>query len=115
MDVSYDGDVEHANVQSKLDSIASDVSDLQEQQEKASRYQGTVDRNVEISILADYQTGYYWLVAMPGIFVGERCEIGDMIVCIRDCAGAYDENDFSVVQNNSTALTNSEIESIFAE
>lgn len=115
IDVSYAGDVEHANVQSKIDSIAEDVFDLQEKQEGASRYQGTVLRNVEISVLTDYMTGWYWLVAAPGIFVGERCEIGDMIICIQDCAGAYNENDFSVVQNNSTALTNSEIESIFAE
>ncbi len=82
----------------------------------AAMFQGTVNANTDISGLSSYKKGYYWVVATAGTYVGETCEVGDMIFCIKDRGSSYAASDFSVVQNNLslTAITNSEIDTIIA-
>lgn len=49
----------------------------------------------------DYKAGQMWRVAVGGTYAGVKCEIGDLIICLKD----YDEGsagnaDFMVVQAN---------------
>lgn len=62
-------------------------------------FQGTVSAASTITGAA-YKKGWYWVVGTAGTYVGQVCEIGDMIFAIKDKGSAYAAGDFSVVQNN---------------
>ena len=62
-------------------------------------FQGTVDSATTITGSA-YKKGWYWVVNTAGTYVGQTCEVGDMIFAIADKGSAYKASDFSVVQNN---------------
>ena len=62
-------------------------------------FQGTVSAASTITGAA-YKKGWYWVVGTAGTYVGQVCEIGDMIFAIKDKGSAYAASDFSVVQNN---------------
>lgn len=47
-----------------------------------------------------YSAGQTWRVAEAGLYAGQYCEIGDLILCVRDYAGQINESDFIVVQAN---------------
>lgn len=81
----------------------------------AATFQGTVSSNSTISDSA-YKKGWYWVVASAGTYVGETCEVGDMIFAIKDKGSAYSASDFSVVQSNLdlVAISNEEIDNIVA-
>lgn len=66
----------------------------------AATFQDTVNAPADISSLTNYKKGYYWVVATAGEYVGETCEIGDMIFCVSDYNSQYKASDFSVVQSN---------------
>lgn len=80
----------------------------------AATFQGTVNTGTDISGLATYKKGYYWVVATAGTYVGQTCEVGDMIFAVKDKGSAYSASDFSVVQNNIVTITNAEIDTILA-
>ena len=80
----------------------------------SAQYKGVVDAGTDISGLTDYKAGWYWFVGTAGTFVGETCEVGDMIVCNKDKASAYSASDFRVLQTNVVELTNAEIDTIIA-
>lgn len=50
----------------------------------------------------NYKKGYYWIVKTAGTYVGQTCEVGDMIFAIADYNSAYSASDFTVVQYNIT-------------
>lgn len=79
-------------------------------------FQGAVDSNSEISGLSAYSKGYHWIVQTAGTYVGQVCEVGDMIYCIADKDSAYSADDFTVIQNNLdiSIITNAEIDALFA-
>lgn len=62
-------------------------------------FQGTVAAASTITGSA-YKKGWYWVVTTAGTYVGQPCEVGDMIFAIKDKGSAYAASDFSVVQNN---------------
>lgn len=80
----------------------------------AAMFQGTVTTSTAISGLSDYKKGWYWVVGTAGTYVGQTCEIGDMIYCISDYSSSYKAADFSVVQTNLDiqSITNAEIDAI---
>lgn len=82
----------------------------------AAMFQGTVNTGTDISGLANYKRGYYWVVATAGTYATETCEVGDMIFCTSDRGSSYSAADFSIVQNNLdlAAITNGEIDTIIA-
>lgn len=48
-----------------------------------------------------YKAGQTWRVAAEGIYAGATCEIGDLIICLKDYAeGTAGNSDFMVVQAN---------------
>lgn len=49
----------------------------------------------------DYKAGQSWRVAFAGVYAGQKCEIGDLIICVTDySADTASDNDFIVVQAN---------------
>lgn len=82
----------------------------------AAMFQGTVNAGSAISSLTAYTRGWYWVVATAGTYVGETCEVGDMIFCVSDYSSSYSASDFSVIQNNLdlASITNAEIDTIIA-
>lgn len=81
----------------------------------ASAFQGTVSAQATIQN-SDYKKGYYWVVDTAGTYVGQACEVGDMIYAIADKNTSYSASDFSVVQANLdiASITNAEIDTILA-
>lgn len=56
-----------------------------------------------------YKAGSTWRVAVDGMYAGQECESGDLIICVNDYADAYSDDDFIVVQCNITgAVTGAE-------
>lgn len=80
----------------------------------AAMFQGTVNSGTAISGLTNYKKGWYWVVKTAGTYVGQTCEVGDMIYCIEDYSSAYKASDFSVIQTNLDiqSITNAEIDAI---
>ncbi len=51
--------------------------------------------------VADYKAGQMWRVALDGNYAGVECEVGDLIICLKDCvAETASDNDFMVIQAN---------------
>ncbi len=78
-------------------------------------FQGAVDDNGTIQN-ASYAKGYHWIVQTAGTYVGQTCEVGDMIYCIADKSSTYKASDFTVIQNNLdiTTITDAQIDLLFA-
>lgn len=66
----------------------------------SAAFQGIVNSGSAISGLDNYSKGWYWVVGTAGTYVGQACEKGDFIFCIRNKSGSYLASDFSVVQAN---------------
>jgi len=81
----------------------------------AATFQGSVNAQSAISD-SSYKKGWYWLVGTAGTYVGQTCEVGDMIYAIADKGSAYAAADFTVVQTNLEieSITNAEIDTIVA-
>ena len=77
----------------------------------AAMFQGTVADNNTISG-AKYKKGWYWVVSTAGTYVGETCEVGDMIFCINDKGSSYSASDFKVLQTNITSIPDSVINAL---
>lgn len=70
-----------------------------------SQIPGTVDSKNQLPE-SNYKAGQTWRVVEDGIYAGQTCEIGDLIICVNDCAGNYSDDDFIIVQANiSGAVT----------
>lgn len=76
------------------------ASAIQAAQVGAAIFKGPVNTGTDISNLTAYSSGYYWVVATAGTYVGQTCEVGDFIFCISDYNSEYSASDFSVVQGN---------------
>lgn len=47
-----------------------------------------------------YKAGQTWRVAATGVYAGQNCEQGDLIICVSDCSEEASDSDFIVVQAN---------------
>ena len=85
-------------------------------QSGVATFQGAVSAQSTISGSA-YKSGWYWVVDTAGTYVGQTCEVGDMIYAIADKGSSYSASDFAVVQANLsiTNITNAEIDAIVAQ
>ena len=48
----------------------------------------------------NYQAGQTWRVAEAGVYAGQKCEVGDLIICTLDYSGEFKDSDFIIVQTN---------------
>jgi len=78
----------------------------------ALQYKGTVDAESTITG-SSYKKGWYWVVSTAGTYVGKVCEVGDMLIAKQDKTSTP-SNDFDAVQSNIEALSNSEIDTLWA-
>ena len=74
-------------------------------------FQGTASTNSTISD-SSYKSGWYWVVDTAGTYVGQMCEVGDMVFAIANKGASYSASDFSVVQNNIVEMTAAEVDAI---
>ena len=62
---------------------------------------GIVDGTDHPIPTTDYKAGQMWRVSVAGTYVGQKCEPGDLIICLKDYAAEGASNDdFLVVQAN---------------
>ena len=48
----------------------------------------------------DYSIGWTYMVAEGGTYAGQQCEIGDLLICIKEFASSANDDDWTVVQTN---------------
>ena len=62
---------------------------------------GIVDNSENPLPANEYKAGQMWRVAAEGTYAGQECEVGDLIICLKDYAdGTSGNSDFMVVQAN---------------
>lgn len=62
---------------------------------------GIVDTSDNVLPSTGYKAGQSWRVAEAGTYAGSECEVGDLIICLKDYAeGTAGNTDFMVVQAN---------------
>lgn len=62
---------------------------------------GIVDNSENPLPANEYKAGQMWRVAAKGTYAGQECEVGDLIICLKDYAdGTSGNSDFMVVQAN---------------
>ena len=54
-----------------------------------------------------YKAGQTWRVATAGTYAGQTCEVGDLIICLKDYTDGASDADFMVVQSNITGAVTS--------
>lgn len=67
-----------------------------------------------------YKSGWQYTVKEAGTYAGQVCEVGDLIICIKDFSGEFKDSDWSVLQANYETekqdlireLTDSEVDAI---
>ena len=50
----------------------------------------------------DYRAGQTWRVVSEGTYAGQKCETGDLIICVENYSDEYSDDDFIIVQGNIT-------------
>lgn len=86
-------------------------TEIEAAQAGAAKYKGVVNSGSAISGLASFKAGWYWLVGTAGTYVGQTCEVGDMIFC-NTSGTTYSASYFDVVQNNIESISNADIDII---
>lgn len=83
-------------------------------QGETSSMKGVVNSNSDISSLTDYKPGWRWVVQTAGTYVGQSCEVGDVILCLNNYSYGYAASDFTVLQANLALheITEAEIDAI---
>ena len=79
---------------------------------------GLVDCTPGIADLTDhplpdegYKAGQTWRVAADGVYAGQECEVGDLIICLTDYAeGTASNADFMIVQANVDGAVTSSVD-----
>jgi hypothetical protein len=80
-----------AFVKNKIDSVL-DVAD-------AMQFKGIVNSNSDLPT-EDYKAGWTYKVNTAGTYVGNKCEAGDLIICLTDFDTTPHDTDWGVVQGN---------------
>lgn len=78
-------------------------------------FKGVVSQGSDISGLRDYKKGWYWIIDTEGRYVGQDCEVGDMIYCIKDFDVLYRMTDFEVIQGNLEPIQREDIDNLFID
>ena len=61
---------------------------------------GLIDKNNPLPT-KDYKSGQSWRITVDGEYVGQKCEVGDLIICVNDYVAENASNDdFIVLQTN---------------
>ena len=64
-------------------------------------FKDVVNGDTKVLPTTGYKAGWVYEVAVAGTYAGEVCEVGDMIICVKDYASGTASNaDWAVVQSN---------------
>ena len=86
------------DVASVEDRIKAYVNDMMENLVSAAP--GIVDENNPLPS-SNYKAGQTWRVAADGTYSGQKCEVGDLIICVTDyVVDSASDSDFIIVQAN---------------
>lgn len=86
------------DVASVEDRIKAYVNDMMENLVSAAP--GIVDENNPLPS-SNYKAGQTWRVAADGMYSGQKCEVGDLIICVTDyVVDSASDSDFIIVQEN---------------
>ena len=86
------------DVASVEDRIKAYVNDMMENLVSAAP--GIVDENNPLPS-SNYKAGQTWRVAADGMYSGQKCEVGDLIICVTDyVVNSASDSDFIIVQAN---------------
>lgn len=66
-------------------------------------FKGTIGTGGTVTALPanGYKAGWTYMVITAGTYAGAVCEIGDMIICVKDYATGASNSDWNVVQTNT--------------
>ena len=65
----------------------------------AFQFKGVVNASTPLPS-ADYQVGWTYKAGEAGTYAGQKCEAGDMIICVADFSESAKDSDWSIVQAN---------------
>lgn len=65
-------------------------------------FKGTIGTEGTVTALpaSGYQAGWTYRVITAGTYAGVKCEVGDLIICVKDFASAAADTDWTVAQTN---------------
>lgn len=87
-----------SDVQAEIEALRKKVDNVLSAND-AMVFKGVVNQDSDIAA-ADYQAGWTYKVGTAGTYKGQKCEVGDLIVCIKDYADSAADSDWTVVQTN---------------
>ena len=93
-----DAEQGESSVQQEIEALREAVKNVLAAND-AMVFKGVVNQDSDIAA-ADYQAGWTYKVGTAGTYKGQKCEVGDLIVCIKDYADSPADSDWTVVQTN---------------
>lgn len=65
-------------------------------------FKGTIGTGGSVTALptTGYRTGWTYRVTSAGTYAGYKCEVGDMIICVKSHASGASNSDWTVLQTN---------------
>lgn len=93
-----DAEQGESSVQQEIEALRKKVDNVLSAND-AMVFKGVVNQDSDIAA-ADYQAGWTYKVGTAGTYKGQKCEVGDLIVCIKDYADPAADSDWTVVQTN---------------
>ena len=88
-----------SNVQAEIESLRESVKNVLAAND-AMIFKGVVNTPGDIAA-TDYDAGWTYKVGTAGIYKGQKCEVGDLIVCVNDYAAeGASASDWTVIQTN---------------
>ena len=93
-----DAEQGESSVQQEIEALREAVKNVLAAND-AMVFKGVVNQDSDIAA-DDYQAGWTYKVGTAGTYKGQKCEVGDLIVCIKDYADPAADSDWTVVQTN---------------
>lgn len=93
-----DAEQGESSVQQEIEALREAVKNVLAAND-AMVFKGVVNQDSDIAA-ADYQAGWTYKVGTAGTYKGQKCEVGDLLVCIKDYADPAADSDWTVVQTN---------------
>ena len=88
-----------SNVETAIQALRKKIGELQGM---GAAFKGVLTSKEPLPTVA-YKAGWMYLVKETGTYAGERCEVGDFVICVKDYAsGSASNADWAVVQKNIT-------------
>lgn len=87
-----------SDVQAEIEALRDAVRNVLSAND-AMLFKGVVHEDSDIAA-AGYQAGWTYKAGSAGTYRGQTCEVGDLIVCVKDYADPAADSDWTVIQTN---------------